>query len=241
MSTILISGANRGIGLEHARQALAAGSLVIAGCRDPATAKDLRALADEFGPALRIEALDVESAQSIAALAARLEGVPVDILVNNAGIYGNSDAPSFPGGVPAQSLLGMDYDLWDRTHRINVVGPFRMTAALLPNLLAGERKLVVMMSSDLGSIGANTLGTSHAYRTSKAALNMLTRGLAIDLKDQEISFISMAPGWTRTALGGDGGHWSVEESVTQQRAVIDKVGPAESGQFIDLTGKIVAW
>lgn len=241
MSTVLISGANRGIGLEHVRQALAEGSQVIAGCRSPADADDLQALAAQFGPKLGTEALDVASASSIAALAERLQGVPIDVLINNAGLYGNPDAPSYPGGVPAQSLQGMDYDLWDRIQAINVVGPFRLTAALTPNLLAGARRLVVMMSSDLGSIGNNTLGTSHAYRASKAALNMLTRGLAIDLKDQGVTVISMAPGWTRTALGGDGGHWSVEDSVKGQRQVLSKIGLAESGQFIDLTGKTVAW
>ena len=241
MTTVFISGANRGIGLEHVRQALAAGNNVIAGRRAPSEADGLQQLASQYEASLRIEALDVASAASINALAARLAGVPIDILINNAGLYGNPDAPSYPGGVPAQSLQGMDYDLWDRIQAINVVGPFRLTAALMPNLLAGERKLVVMLSSDLGSIGANTLGTSHAYRSSKAALNMLTRGLAIDLKDQGVSIISMAPGWTRTTLGGQGGHWSVEESVTAQREIISKVGPAESGQFIDLTGKTVAW
>ena len=241
MTTVLISGANRGIGLEHARQALAAGDNVVAGCREPSEADELHQLAAQYGPNLRIEALDVASGVSINTFAARLAGVPIDILINNAGIYGNPDAPSYPGGVPAQSLLGMDYDLWDRIQAINVVGPFRLTAAMMPNLLAGERKLVVMMSSDLGSIGNNTLGTSHAYRSSKAALNMLTRGLAIDLKGQGVSVISMAPGWTRTALGGEGGQWSVEDSVTAQRAILTEIGPADSGQFIDLTGKIVAW
>jgi NAD(P)-dependent dehydrogenase (short-subunit alcohol dehydrogenase family) len=241
MTTVLISGANRGIGLEHARQALAAGDNVVAGCREPSEADELHQLAAQYGPNLRIEALDVASGVSINTFAARLAGVPIDILINNAGIYGNPDAPSYPGGVPAQSLQGMDYDLWDRIQAINVVGPFRLTAAMMPNLLAGERKLVVMMSSDLGSIGNNTLGTSHAYRSSKAALNMLTRGLAIDLKGQGVSVISMAPGWTRTALGGEGGQWSVEDSVTAQRAILTEIGSADSGQFIDLTGKIVAW
>jgi NAD(P)-dependent dehydrogenase (short-subunit alcohol dehydrogenase family) len=241
MTTTLISGANRGIGLEHARQALEGGGHVIAGSRDPAMADELQTLAGEFGSRLRLEALDVASPGSIEALAHRLKGIPVDVLINNAGIYGNPDAPSYPGGVPAQSLTGMDYDLWERTLKINVIGPFRLTAALLPNLQLGESKLVVMMSSDLGSIANNTLGTSHAYRSSKAALNMLTRGLAIDLKDQGVTFISMAPGWTRTALGGEGGQWSVEESVDRQREVLGKVTTADSGQFIDLTGKIVAW
>jgi NAD(P)-dependent dehydrogenase (short-subunit alcohol dehydrogenase family) len=241
MTTVFISGANRGIGLEHVRQALKCGDQVIAGARLPASSDDLGALAREFGAALRVETLDVASPGSIAAVADRLAGVPIDVLINNAGIYGNPDAPSYPGGVPAQSLSGMDYDLWDRTLKINLIGPFRLTAALLPNLRLGDRKLVVMMSSDLGSIANNTLGTSHAYRSSKAALNMLTRGLAIDLKDDGVTLISMAPGWTRTALGGEGGHWSVEESVDRQRDVLGKVTQADSGRFIDLTGKIVAW
>ena len=241
MTTVFISGASRGIGLEHARQALADGAEVVAGCRDPARAEALQALALAFPSSLRVEALDVASGESVKALAARLEGVAVDVLINNAGIYGNPEAPSFPGGVPQQSLQGMDYDLWERTHAINVAGPFRLTAALLPNLLAGARKLVVMMSSDLGSIANNTLGTSHAYRASKAALNMLTKGLAIDLRGEGVSVVSMAPGWTRTTLGGEGGHWSVEDSVAAQRTIMAAWGPEQSGQFIDLTGKNVPW
>jgi NAD(P)-dependent dehydrogenase (short-subunit alcohol dehydrogenase family) len=242
MSTILVTGANRGIGLEHVRQALAAGDDVIAACRSPAAAADLHELGRGFGPSrLRIESLDVASPPSIEALAQRLEGVAIDILINNAGIYGRPDAPAWPEAAKAQSLGAMDYDLWEDTLRINLLGPFRVTGRLLPNLRAGERKLVVMMSSDLGSIANNTLGTSHAYRSSKAALNMVTRGLAIDLKGQGITIISLAPGWTRTDLGGEGAHWPVDDSVRAQRRVLDTITPADSGRFIDLTGKSVPW
>ena len=108
-------------------------------------------------------------------------------------------------------------------------------------LEAGRSPRVVSVSSEYGSVSENAGDFPYYYAASKAALNMLTRGLAIDLKDQGVTLISLAPGWTRTALGGDGGHWSVEESVTRQREVLSKIGPAQSGQFIDLTGKTVAW
>jgi NAD(P)-dependent dehydrogenase (short-subunit alcohol dehydrogenase family) len=242
MSTLLVTGANRGIGLEHARQALAAGDQVVAACRSPSRAAELEALLHEFGPSRpRIEALDVASPPSIEALGQRLDGVPIDVLINNAGIYGRPDAPAWPEAAKAQSLGAMDYDLWEDTLRINLLGPFRVTSRLLPNLLAGERKLVVMMSSDLGSIANNTLGTSHAYRSSKAALNMVTRGLAIDLRGQGITVVSLAPGWTRTDLGGEGAHWAVDDSVRAQRQVLEGVTLQDSGRFIDLTGKSVAW
>jgi NAD(P)-dependent dehydrogenase (short-subunit alcohol dehydrogenase family) len=239
MKTLLITGASRGIGLEHVRQALVAGEHVIAACRAPDGAVALQQLLAEHGAAkLRLEALDVASGASIAALAARLAGTPIDRLINNAGIYGY--AP-WPKGAAEQSLAAMDYDLWDDVLRINLVGPFRVTAGLLPNLLAGGDKQVIMMSSDLGSIANNTQGTSHAYRSSKAAINMITRGLAIDLKDSGVTVVSMAPGWVRTDLGGSDGHWSVEDSVAGQRRVLATLGLADSGSFVDLTGKAVPW
>jgi NAD(P)-dependent dehydrogenase (short-subunit alcohol dehydrogenase family) len=238
MTTLLITGANRGIGLEHVRQALGAGETVIAACRAPAQATDLHSLVSSYGGRLSIAELDVAVGASIDALARRLEGVAVDVLINNAGVFGPL---GWPEGARLQSISGMDYDLWENMLRINVLGPFRVTARLLPNLLAGQRKLVIMMSSDLGSIAKNTLGTSHAYRASKAALNMLTKGLAIELKSQGITVVSLAPGWTKTDLGGEQAHWAVDESVKAQREVLANFDLTHSGQFIDLTGKVVAW
>lgn len=242
MATILVTGANRGIGLEHVRQALAAGEQVIAACRSPAGSAELQALTKKHGAAqLRLESLDVATPESIDALGRRLEGAPIDMLINNAGIYGRPSAPGWPEGAATQTLTNMDYALWEDILRINVLGPFRVTAKLLPNVLAGTRKLVVMMSSDLGSIANNNQGTSHAYRSSKAALNMLTKGLSVDLKDQGITVIALAPGWTRTTLGGTGADWDTDASVKAQRQVLAGITPANTGQFIDLTGKLVAW
>jgi NAD(P)-dependent dehydrogenase (short-subunit alcohol dehydrogenase family) len=239
MPTVLVTGANRGIGLEHVRQSLAAGEAVIACCRAPEQAAELHALSAQYdAKALRLEGLDVASGPSIEALTTRLAGVPVDILINNAGFYGEVE---WPDGARHQSLEGMDYGLWEKVLRINLIGPFRITAALTPNLLAGEGKLVVMISSDLGSIAWNTVGMSHCYRSSKAGLNMVVRGLAADLKDRDVTVISLAPGWTQTALGGPDAEWPVADSVSNQRKVIAGVGPDDSGYFINLTGERLPW
>lgn len=241
MTRWVITGASRGIGLEHVQQALAAGETVVAACRHPSQARDLQALLPAHPGRLHLEALDVADAASVLAFGERLAGTPVDVLLNNAGIYGPPGAPGWPEGAQAQSLQGMDYAHWEHLLRTNVMGPFRVTAALLPNLLAGTRRLVAMMSSDLGSIAENTQGTSHAYRSSKAALNMLARGLATDLAPQGVTVVALAPGWTRTELGGHGGDWSTSDSVTAQRTVLAGLGVDDSGSFIDLTGRRVPW
>lgn len=167
--TWLVTGANRGIGFELTRQALVAGEAVIATARDPVRAEALRALGASH-PLLTIEAVEMGDFDAIDALGARLEGRAIDILVNNAGLYGGS----WDGSAHRQSLDGMEFDLWAEIMRVNVMAPFQMVRALLPHLNRGTGRLVVNMSSDLGSIANNTLGQSHAYRTSKAALNMLT-------------------------------------------------------------------
>lgn len=235
--TVLVTGANRGIGLGHVRQALAAGQFVIAACRTPEKATALDDLQRRFPERLRIEPLDTGAADSIAALASRLDGVSIDILINNAGLYGGG----WDDSAVRQTLEGMDYDQWEEILRVNVIGVFRLTAALLPNLKRGERKLVVMMSSDLGSIANNTQGQSHAYRTSKAALNMLTKGLSIDLREQGVTVMSMAPGWMQTDLGGANAPWPVDESVRRQRDVIAEMTFARSGEFLNLKGESVPW
>lgn len=235
--TWLVTGANRGIGLEYARQIAAAGNRVIATARKPASATALAALQSQFPDHVRIEELDTGDARSIAALAERLAGMPVDVLVNNAGLYGGS----WSTDSQRQTPLAMDYDLWEEIMKVNVMGPFRTVVALLPNLAASDRRLVVNMSSDLGSIANNSQGQSHAYRSSKAALNMITRGLSVDLAGQGISVISMAPGWTKTDLGGDAAEWETADSVKRQLDVINGITAGQNGTFVNLLGQQVAW
>jgi len=238
MTTVLITGANRGIGLEHVRQYAAAGADVIATCRDPGAAAELQAIAAAHPGKVRIEALSVNDAASVSALAERLKGVAIDVLINNAGTYGPIPLPD---GMAHQTLSGMDYDIWADILATNVVSPFRITAALIDNLKAGETKTIVMMSSGLASIGTNIYGGSHAYRSSKAALNMLAKGLAVELKGDGVTVIAMAPGWTRTALGGPDAPYSVEESVAGQQKVIAGLSLDDTGKFLDLAGAEVAW
>ena len=214
MTTILITGANRGIGLEHTKQALAAGESVIATCRDVGDATALQELANAYPGQLQIEECEVTSQTSVDALAGRLSGQPIDILINNAGYFGKS---AWSAEDPAEALAAMDYDYWREVIEINLFGPCRVTAALLPNVRLGERKLVIMMTSDLASIEGNTMGGSHPYRTSKTALNMLSKGLALELAAQGITVIPLTPGWTKTDLGGANAFWEVDESVKRQR------------------------
>lgn len=238
MTTVLITGANRGIGLEHVRQYAAAGADVVATCRDPAGAAELQAIAQAHPGKVRIEALLVNDAASVAALAERLKGVAVDVLINNAGTYGPIPLPE---GMAHQTLSGMDYEIWADILATNVVSPFRITAALIDNVKASDAKTIVMMSSGLASIGTNVYGGSHAYRSSKAALNMLAKGLAVELKGDGVTVVAMAPGWTRTALGGPDAPYSVEESVAGQQKVIAGLGLDDTGKFLDLAGAEVAW
>lgn len=234
--TWFITGANRGIGLEYARQLLAAGEAVIATAREPAKAEALHALAADY-PQLAVEAVDLDDRASITALAARLEGRAIDVLFNNAGLYGGS----WDDSAHRQSAQNMDFALWEQIMRVNVMAPYLLSQLLLPNLELGKRKLLVNMSSDLGSIANNTQGQSYAYRSSKAALNMVTKGLSVDLAPNSITVIAMAPGWTKTDLGGTAATWDASESVARQRQVLASLTLADTGTFRDLLGQTVPW
>ena len=236
-NTWLISGANRGIGLGYAKQLLAMGEKVIAGVRDPDNAESLIELAGQHSLLLNISRLDMNDWDSIDSFAGNLEQERVDYLINNAGLYGGS----WTEDSHRQSVDSMDYELWEEIMRVNVIAQFRLTRALETSLMRSDNPLVVMMSSDMGSIGNNDAGQSYAYRTSKAALNMIARSLAVDLKERGIRVISMAPGWTQTALGGWTATRSVKDSVAKQIKVIAALGPEDSGRFLNLHGESVPW
>lgn len=224
--TVLITGANRGLGLEFARQYQAAGWTVIATAREPKGANELRAI----GKDIRIEALDVADPASIAALATTLKDVPIDLLINNAGISG--------GG---RSLSEINPDEYERVLQVNTIGPMRVTQALLPNLKAGEGKMIVSISSGLGSITQNTRGGNYAYRESKAALNMFMRTLAAELKGDGFICIAMSPGWVQTDMGGPNAQLTPEQSITGMRKVMDGLKPEDTGKFWNHDGEIVPW
>ena len=234
--TALVTGANRGLGLEYCRQLVASGWRVIAGTRDPERTTDLRSLAQENPERVRVLRLDVVNDTDVQAVAEELRGVPLDMLINNAGTFGPEGSP---GGMRYQSLAHMDYEIWRNILEVNLLAPFRLTVALAASLRLASRPVVVMISSDLGSIGNNRLGQSHAYRTSKAGLNMLTKGIANEWQD--LITVAMAPGWCKTELGGEGAQIDPAESVRAQLETFASLTADYNGQFIDRFGAPVAW
>ena len=222
--TVLITGANRGLGLEFARQYAADGWRVIATARNPASADELKALAVEVAP------LDVADPASIDALAKSLEGQAIDLLINNAGIFPR-----------VSSIEEIDFDDYSRTLTVNTVGPVRVTRALLPNLRMSERKTVVNITSRLGSIALTDNGVFYGYRESKAALNMFTRTLANELKPEGFTCLTIHPGWVQTDMGGANANLTPEESISGMREVIATVGPEKTGTYWSYGGEEVPW
>ena len=233
---MLITGANRGLGLEHARQFAARGWQVIACAREPQRCAELQVLAADHAHKLVVEALDVTDFDGVAALGRKLADEPLDLLLNNAGTYGPQGAPQ---GMAYQSLSNMDYGIWRQMLEVNLLAPLHVSVAMQPALRRSERPLLVMMSSDLGSIANNLQGHSHAYRTTKAGLNMLTKGIAVEWP--EVIVVAMAPGWCRTDLGGADAVVDPVDSVREQQQVFTRLTRGDSGRFIDRFGETVAW
>ncbi|HUW72452.1 MAG TPA: SDR family oxidoreductase [Methyloceanibacter sp.] len=231
MPSTLITGANRGLGLEFARQYAADGWQVYATCRNPNSASELRKLADASDQNVQVLALDVTDLASIKAAAAALDGQAIDLLLNNAGV----------GGPRGQTIGNIDYDAWAKVLDVNTMGPLRVSEAFVENVARSERKLVVTLTSGMGSIGDNTSGGAFAYRSSKAAVNMVMRSLAIDLAPRGITCLVINPGWVQTDMGGPHGNLTPAESVTRLRRLIEGFGPSHSGMFFNHDGREYAW
>ena len=222
--TVLITGANRGLGLEFARQYAADGWNVIGTARRPDQAEALKALD------VRVLQLDVTDQDSVKALARSLDDAPVDLLINNAGIF------------PRESqILNVDIDDYMRTLAVNAAGPVLVTGAVLPNLERGNMKKVVNITSRLGSIEYNTQGGFYGYRESKAALNMFTKTLANELGSDGFICLALHPGWVATDMGGSSAPLTPEQSVSGMREVIAELKPADNGAYRSYQGEAVPW
>jgi len=228
--TILITGANRGIGLELARQFAEDGWIVLACCRNPADAGQLQALS-ERGLAIELHALDVTDYQQMTALADQLANRPIDILLSNAGIYG-SKGVGF-GEVDAQE--------WRQVLEVNTIAPLMLVQAFVEQVAASQQKLVAVISSKVGSIADNSSGGSYVYRSSKTAVNQVVKSLSIDLSDRGISAISLHPGWVQTEMGGPNAEISTAQSVSGLKSILQTAGPAQNGQFIEFNGDSIPW
>ena len=175
--------------------------------------------------------MDVTDPASIQAIAAELDGQAIDVLINNAGIIG-------PRG---QSIGNIDYEAWAEVLAVNSMGPMRVSEAFVEHVARSDRKLIVTLTSGMGSIGDNTSGGSVVYRSSKAAVNMVTRSLAVDLAPRGITCVVVNPGWVRTDMGGPSARLEAAESVNALRRLIATLGPEQSGKFFNHTGREYPW
>jgi len=224
VSSILISGAGRGLGLELARQYAADGWRVIGTVRDAAARKRLEKLGGEGTIA------DVTRPDELREVARKLKGEPLDVLYCSAGIIGKR----------GMALGSFDYASWEEVLRVNVLGAAALAEALVDNVAASERKVIAMMSSRLGSITESS-GMTLPYATSKAALNMLVKGLAATLAGKGVITVALSPGWVRTDMGGAGAPLAPETSVAGLRKVIGGLTPADSGKFFSYDGSSIPW
>jgi NAD(P)-dependent dehydrogenase (short-subunit alcohol dehydrogenase family) len=228
--TILITGANRGIGLELTEQFAEDGWQVLACCRNPADAGLLQILA-ERDLAIELHALDVTNYEQMASLADQLGNRPIDILLSNAGIYG-SKGVGF-GEVHAEE--------WRQVLEVNTIAPLMLVQTFVEQVAASQQKLVAVISSKVGSIADNSSGGSYIYRSSKTAVNQVVKSLSIDLAGRDITVISLHPGWVKTDMGGPNAEISTDKSVSGLKSILQSAKFAQSGQFIEFNGNSIPW
>jgi len=227
MPTVFITGANRGLGLEFVRQYLAADWRVIATCRNPELAIDLNILDGD----IQIFKLDVTDFGAIEKTAELLHAEKIDVLLNNAGIYGSR----------TNDFGKTEFEDWNDVLRINTQAPLKIVESFVDHVANSDKKIIVSVSSLLGSVGANASGGQYAYRSSKAALNSLNKCLSIDLADKNIISVVVSPGWARTDMGGPNASVDPVDSVSGIRKVIDGLTLEDSGKFFNFDGKPIDW
>lgn len=230
MATVLITGTNRGIGLEFVKQFIQRGDTVLATCRDLSAATELQALAGE-NAGLELLQLDVASAASLQAFPAQLHDRAIDIFINNAGVYG-----------PRTTQFGaLEGTTWSSVFEVNSIAPMLLTQLLMDNLSAGTAKKLFYVTSKMGSMGDNSGGGSYVYRSSKAALNAAVRSLSVDLREQGFTAALLHPGWVQTDMGGPNALIDTKTSVGGMLQVIDDLSVQTSGGFFNYDGSTIPW
>lgn len=228
MKTVIITGANRGIGLGLTQRFLRSNYHVIATCRNPDEAKELQTLCTNEN--LTVCALTVNDAESLSNFAQELDGRTIDILINNAGVIGG----------PRQDLDNMDYAAWSEAFEVNTIAPFRLSSILLENLQHSKHPRIVSVSSQMGAMASASTG-HHAYRSSKAALNKVMQVLAVELDSQGIVVCSVHPGWVQTDMGGVNAQITVQESAAGLFNLISSLNMQQTGKFFSWEGEELDW
>ena len=224
MTTVLVIGASRGIGLEFARQYVADGARVLATCRRAEHAAQLESLG------ARPLTLDVLDAGALAGLGGQLDGETLDTVIINAGVFG-------PRTSGLQAPTAADFD---QVMRTNVHAPMHLVALLAPQLAQSRARLAVI-SSKMGSVGLMTSSSGWLYRASKAALNAALKAASLELGPQGVTCMAFHPGWVRTDMGGPGADLDVAEAVDSMRRVIGAANASHNGKFLNYRGEQLAW
>lgn len=224
MTTVLVTGANRGIGLEFVHQLTSRGDTIFATARAGSDTTALRATGATIIP------LEVSDSESVEKLAAAVRGLHIDVLINNAGVSSTSN-----------SLAACTQEELQRVLTINSIGPVLVARSVVPAMKWGGRKLIVNITSVLGSIGGNAGGSSYGYRASKAALNMFTVCMAHELRTEGFTCVAMHPGWVQTDMGGKKAPLTPPKAVESMIGVIDRLTAADSGRYLNYDGATIEW
>jgi NAD(P)-dependent dehydrogenase (short-subunit alcohol dehydrogenase family) len=235
MKTVVITGANRGLGLEFVRQYLNDNATVYAICRSNQNNDELITLSHNKKVVIIIA--DLLDQKSIDRVALELSNVAIDILINNAGIFGPKAQAD---GDLRQSFGHMNYEKWLEILRINTLAPYKLAEVLINNMKLGNDKKIITLSGTAGSI-SEVQASVNAYRSSKCAVNMVMASLAKELQSDGIIIGLICPGWVNTRMGGDQAPIKINESVTGMREVIDDLTIENSGSFYRYNGDVIPW
>ena len=236
MPTVMVTGANRGIGYAHVAQYAQKKWNVIACARQPKKAIELLQLQDKYGANFIIEELEVTNHKQVDDLSQKHSNTAIDILINNAGTGGPE---GMPGAMNYQKIDNMDYQIWRDILEVNLLAPVKVATSFHKQISISDKKTLIMMSSDLGSVSQNTFGGLYSYRTSKSGLNIVAKGMSNEWKD--IIVVALAPGWCRTYLGGAEAEIDPMDSVEDQQKMFESLTEPDSGKFLDRFGNEVPW
>ncbi|MCP4181022.1 MAG: SDR family oxidoreductase [bacterium] len=231
MKTALITGTNRGLGLEFVKQYLNNGWNVIACCRKPDNAKELNQLKFDYTEQLDIYGLDVSNFKAISNFADCLRITPIDLLISNAGMYGSQ----------LNSFGNVDYENWMETFKVNTMAGLKIAECFVDHVACSAGRKLIFITSQMGSIDDNGSGGSYIYRSTKCGLNAVVKSLSIDLKSRNITVSAIHPGWAMTDMGGPNALITAEESVKKIRCVIEELNIESSGSFLNYNGDKILW
>ena len=230
MATILVTGANRGLGIEFVEQYINEGNDVIATYRNENSSMDLIEMGNERSN-LKLLQLDVSSNKSLNSFAENLGDSPIDIFINNAGVYG-----------PRNSSFGnVDEENWIPAIKINAIAPILLTQLIIKNIRSGADKKLIYITSKMGSIDDNKGGGAYVYRSSKTALNAVVKSLSVDLENEGMTVALIHPGWVKTDMGGPNALIDKDTSVRGMIEVISNLDISSTGNFYNYDGSIIPW